>query len=67
MKNMVEIYALLKQYGTFIYTGDRIGDLELMEDEIRELYQGGMVDAKQFQHAILLLRSEKQRLLQEKY
>ena len=39
MKSMIDIIDLLKQYGTFIYTGDRLGDLMLMEDEIRELYK----------------------------
>lgn len=65
MKTMKDVYDLLKQYGTFIYTGDRIGDLMLMEDEIRELYKGRVLDQKQFQSAILMIRQENRRLEDE--
>jgi len=58
MKNMKDIYDLLKQYGTFIYTRDRAGDLLLMEDEIRELYKARVLDPKDFQSAMLILRQE---------
>ncbi|KGR78467.1 YqgQ family protein [Ureibacillus manganicus] len=58
MKSMIDIYDLLKQYGTFIYTGDRIGDLMLMEDEIRELYKAQVLDVKDFQTALLIIRHE---------
>ncbi|HWL22905.1 MAG TPA: YqgQ family protein [Ureibacillus sp.] len=62
MKSMIDIYDLLKRYGTFIYTGDRIGDLVLMEDEIRELYKSQVLDVKDFQTAILILRQEATKL-----
>lgn len=62
MRSMIDIYDLLKQYGTFIYTGDRIGDLMLMEDEIRELYKAQIVDAKDFQTALLIIRQEVRKL-----
>lgn len=58
MKTMKDIYDLLKQYGTFIYTRDRIGDLLLMEDEVRELYKARVLDTKDFQMALLLIRQE---------
>lgn len=58
MKNIFDIRELLKNYGTYIYIGDRIADLELMEDELKELYQSQMIDIKQYQMAILLLRQE---------
>ena len=65
MKSMKDIYDLLKRYGTFIYTRDRIGDLLLMEDEIRELYKAKVLDPKDFQSAMLLLRQEASRLESE--
>lgn len=65
MKSMKDIYDLLKQYGTYIYTRDRMGDLILMEDEIRELYTSRVLDAKDFQTAILLLRQEASRIERE--
>ncbi|QOR65522.1 YqgQ family protein [Cytobacillus suaedae] len=58
MNSIFDVRHLLKTYGTYIYLGDRIADLELMEDEVRELYQSNMIDIKQFQRAILLLRQE---------
>lgn len=62
MSSMLDIIQLLKQYGTYIYTLDRIGDLALMEDEIKELYKANVLDSKDFQMALLVLRQEKQKL-----
>ncbi|MGN7479414.1 YqgQ family protein [Solibacillus silvestris] len=62
MKSMLDILELLKQYGIYIYTKDRIGDLYLMEDEIKELYKSNVLDIKDFQMALLILRQEEQRL-----
>lgn len=62
MKSMLDILDLLKKYGIFIYTKDRIGDLYLMEDEIKELYKAKFIETKDFQMALLLLRQEEQRL-----
>lgn len=58
MKTMKDVYDLLKQYGIFIYTRDRLGDLILMEEEIRELYKARVLDIKDFQMALLLIRQE---------
>jgi uncharacterized protein YqgQ len=66
MDKMLDIYQLLKQYGTFIYTGDRFGDLQLMEEEIKELYKGHVLDVKQYQTALLVIRQEVARLEAEK-
>ncbi|NLY78749.1 MAG: YqgQ family protein [Lysinibacillus sp.] len=58
MKSILDIRDLLKRYGAFIYTGDRLGDLMFMEDEIRELYKSNVIDSKEFQSALLILRQE---------
>lgn len=63
---MIDIYDLLKQYGTFIYTGDRIGDLFLIEDEVRELYKAQVLDVKEFQSAMLIIRQEVTKLETQK-
>ena len=63
---MIDVYDLLKRFGTFIYTGDRIGDLELIEDEIKELYKSKMIEQKQYQSAILIIRYEVSKLLSNK-
>ncbi|RAK22385.1 uncharacterized protein YqgQ [Anoxybacillus vitaminiphilus] len=60
MKTIYDVQQLLKKYGTIIYVGDRLADLELMEEEIKELYQSQLIDVKEYQMAILLLRHEAQ-------
>ncbi|MDX8364239.1 YqgQ family protein [Cytobacillus sp. Hm23] len=65
MRTLYDVQQLLKKYGTIIYIGDRIADLELMESELKELYQSQLVDVKDYQMALLLLRQEVQRLKDE--
>lgn len=62
MESMLDIIAVLKQYGIYIYTKDRIGDLHLMEDEIKELYKAKFIETKDYQMAMLILRQEERRL-----
>jgi uncharacterized protein YqgQ len=62
LKTIYDVQQLLKRYGTIIYIGDRIADLELMEEEIKQLYQSTLIEPKDYQMAILLLRQEVQRL-----
>lgn len=61
MKTVYEIQQFLKQFGTIIYIGDRAADLELMEAEVRELYNCQLIDTKDYQTAILILKHEIQR------
>lgn len=58
MKTIYDIRQLLKRFGIFIYTGNRIADFELMESEIRELHQLNLIDDSEFTLAILTLRKE---------
>jgi uncharacterized protein YqgQ len=58
MKTIYDIQQLLKQFGTFIYIGDRAADLELMEAELRELYHSNLIETKEYQAALLILRHE---------
>lgn len=62
MKTMIDIYELLKQFGIYIYTGDRIGDLELIEDEVKELYKTRLLESKDYQTAMLIIRQEERRV-----
>ena len=65
MKTIYDIQQLLKRFGTIIYIGNRVADLELMEEEVKELYDAQFIEAEDYQTAILLLRHEAQ-LLKEK-
>ncbi|MFJ7826787.1 YqgQ family protein [Psychrobacillus sp. NPDC096623] len=58
MNSVYDVMQLLKRFGIYVYTKDRIADLEMMEDEIRELYKMQMIEAKDFQVAMLLLRKD---------
>ncbi|MGF2617072.1 DUF910 family protein [Rossellomorea vietnamensis] len=58
MKNMYDVQQMLKKYGVFIYLGDRAADLEMMQEEVRELYQTGLISPADFQTSMLILRSE---------
>lgn len=58
MKTIYEIQQFLKQYGTIIYIGDRIGDLELMKSEIEELYRSQLIERQEFESAVFLLNQE---------
>ncbi|MBU8686448.1 MULTISPECIES: YqgQ family protein [Priestia] len=58
MNTLYDVQQLLKSFGIFIYVGNRIADLELMEAEVKELYQSNLIDVRDYQMAILLLRRE---------
>ncbi|WP_144547679.1 YqgQ family protein [Bacillus sp. X1(2014)] len=58
MKTIYDIQQFLKRFGTLIYIGDRVADLELMEMELKELYQSQLIEPREFQTALLILRHE---------
>ncbi|MFB7140316.1 MULTISPECIES: YqgQ family protein [unclassified Bacillus (in: firmicutes)] len=58
MKSVYDIQQFLKNYGTFIYTGDRLADLMLMQDELKELFLANILDIKDLQVATLILKKE---------
>lgn len=58
MKTLYDVMQLLKGYGTIIYTGDPQADLELMEEEIRELYRLQFITPKEYAAAVLILRQK---------
>ncbi|MBT2636554.1 MULTISPECIES: YqgQ family protein [unclassified Bacillus (in: firmicutes)] len=58
MKTIYDIQQFLKKFGTIIYIGDRVADLELMTAELKELYNSQLIETKDYQTAILLLRQE---------
>lgn len=58
MKTIYDIQQFLKRFGTIIYTGERVADLELMEFELKELFHSQLIDNKEFQTVLFLLRHE---------
>ena len=61
MRGMTEVRQLLKQFGTIIYTGDPLGDVELMMEEVRELKSMGLIDPQTFQKAMAVLLQQSAR------
>ena len=66
MKTIYDIQQYLKKFGTLIYVGDRVADLELMESEVKELYHAKLMDIRDYQMAILLLRQEIQSIKEKR-
>lgn len=62
---MTEIRMWLRTVGAFIYTKNRLMDLDLMEEEIREAYKNGLLDVRMYQTALLTIKRER-RIEQEK-
>lgn len=58
MKTFYEVQQLLKKYGTIIYIGERIADLEMMLDELKELHNSKLIETLDYQTAVLILRQE---------
>jgi uncharacterized protein YqgQ len=58
MNTIYDVQQLLKKYGTIIYLGERLADLEMMESELIELYKSQLIETRDFQTALLLLRQE---------
>ncbi|WP_163103395.1 YqgQ family protein [Peribacillus alkalitolerans] len=58
MNTIYDVQQLLKKYGTIIYLGERLADLEMMESELIELYKSQLLEPRDFQTALLLLRHE---------
>ncbi|QOY36125.1 YqgQ family protein [Anaerobacillus isosaccharinicus] len=58
MNTMYELRQFLQKHGAFIYTGDRAGDIELFEMELRQLYEWNMIDIQMLQQGLLILKRE---------
>lgn len=58
MQTIYDIQQYLKKFNIYIYTGNRIGDLELMAMEIAELYHLGIIEIEDFRMAQFLIQRE---------
>ncbi len=65
MKTMYDLRQFLQKHGAFIYTGDRIGDLDLLEMELRQLYEWDLIDVMTLQQGLLILKKEMSEYLKE--
>lgn len=58
MKTLYDVQQLLKKFGTIIYVGKRKWDIELMDQEITDLYNANLIDLKTYRNARLILYKE---------
>ena len=61
MKTLYDVQQLLKRFGTIIYVGKREWDIELMDQEIKDLHDTHLIDTKTYRDARLILASEHHR------
>lgn len=59
MKQLYDVQQLLKRFGTIIYTGSRLADIELMMEEVKELYEMKLLDLEQYRGVLMVLQSER--------
>ncbi|MFD2658345.1 YqgQ family protein [Gracilibacillus thailandensis] len=62
MDSIYDLRKLLLKFGTIIYIGDRLADLELMEEEINELFQVKMITKEQFLQGKIIITKEKEKI-----
>ncbi|MCM2677795.1 YqgQ family protein [Alkalicoccobacillus plakortidis] len=62
MNTYYDLLQQIKQYGTFIYTGNREYDLALLMEEVRSLKSNGLFSAKEYSQAMAIILKEKNQL-----
>ncbi|AOV07853.1 YqgQ family protein [Sporosarcina ureilytica] len=61
MKDFLSVIQLLKRFGIYIYTGNKVDDIELIMEEVVELYENGLIMKDDYLKAILILREERRK------
>lgn len=65
MGTMYEVRQYLRLYNSFIYTGNKLADLDLIENELNELKENQFIDNELYLKFILIIRKERRRLKNE--
>ena len=58
METLYDVQQLLKKFGIIVYVGSRIADIEMMQIELKTIYESRLIDEKTYQVATLILRRE---------
>ncbi|WP_413627247.1 YqgQ family protein [Fructilactobacillus vespulae] len=58
MKNLYDVQQLLKRFGTYVYIGKRIWDIEVMALELDHLHEAKLISNDEFISAKLVLTKE---------
>lgn len=66
MKTMYDVQQKLKQFGIFVYTGNRLSDLQLMELELKELFDYALITKDDYVLAKLVIQKEINQMTNER-
>lgn len=58
MESLYDVQQLLKQFGIYVYVGKRIYDIELMQIELKNLYEGRLIDRDTYLNGWCILKRE---------
>ncbi|KRN29705.1 hypothetical protein IV38_GL000593 [Lactobacillus selangorensis] len=61
MKTLYDVQQLLAKYNIYVHLGKRIWDIELMALELDHIHDAGLIDAKTFSTARIILAHEHHR------
>lgn len=58
MEKLYDVQQLLKQFGIIVYMGNRLYDIEMMQIELRRVYDAGLIERLDYMEAELVLKRE---------
>ncbi|HJF30199.1 MAG TPA: YqgQ family protein [Sporosarcina psychrophila] len=58
MRDFLAVLQLLKRFGIHVYTGNRKDDIDMVQSEVKDLYDNGLILKEDYLKAVLILRSE---------
>ena len=58
MKDYLGVLQLLKRFGIYVYTGNRRDDIDMVQSELKDLYDSGLLIKEDYLKAVLILRQE---------
>ena len=58
MKDFFDVLQLLKRFGIYVYTGNRKEDIEMIQSEVKDLFDNGLLMQEDYLQALLILRNE---------
>ncbi|WP_317934287.1 YqgQ family protein [Sporosarcina aquimarina] len=60
-----DVIRLMRSFGAYIYTGDRRADIILMQSELKDLYDDGLLLKEDYLMATLIIKNELSTLTKE--
>lgn len=58
MESLYDVQQLFKQFGIYVYVGERIYDIELMMIELKNIYEAHLIDRETYLQARGILQRE---------